>query len=155
MNDEWETPDALYLALDDEFHFDLDAAADDYNFKHPNYLGHWEDNDAFDIAWHLVGKTVWLNPPYSRKKIRAFMKKAMEESENGCTVVALVRDDPSASWYQRFVDGKAKEVRRLVRRIKFVGAESAYNFPVCVVVYKPNEDQSVIDTDYYLWDWKW
>ena len=32
---EWATPDKLYRHLDNEFHFDADAAATCHNTKHP------------------------------------------------------------------------------------------------------------------------
>lgn len=36
--DEWSTPQSLFDELDKEFHFDLDAAADDLNHKCSRYF---------------------------------------------------------------------------------------------------------------------
>lgn len=41
--DEWETPEALFQELDNEFHFDLDACASDENHKCDKYYTMAED----------------------------------------------------------------------------------------------------------------
>ena len=41
--DEWETPQALFEKLDNEFHFDLDPAADDKNHKCTRYFTKQQD----------------------------------------------------------------------------------------------------------------
>ena len=148
MNNEWETPDELFSVLNNEFHFTFDAAANELNHKCPIY-----SDDSLNLPWAPM--TVWLNPPYSRDLIQPFMEKAWKESLDGATVVALVRFDPSAKWFQQYVDGKASEVRMMARRVKFVGADSAYNFPTCVAVYRPVAEMELVkDTTYTLWDWK-
>jgi len=157
MNNEWETPDDLWDKLDEEFEFSLDAACTKLNCKDtPRHIFKDDNEDSLRKDWGVLcttdelPRTVWLNPPYSRGNIDKFMEKAYNEFLKGCTVVALVRDDPSTSWYRKWVDGKAAEVRRLVRRVRFVGADSAYNFPCCVVVYSTDG----YPTKYHLWDWK-
>ena len=37
-SDEWTTPQSFFDELDKEFHFDLDAAADDQNHKCSRYF---------------------------------------------------------------------------------------------------------------------
>lgn len=37
-SDEWETPEAFFHKLDNEFHFDLDACASDDNHKCERYF---------------------------------------------------------------------------------------------------------------------
>lgn len=155
MNDERETPDELFNVLDIEFNFQFDLAASIENRKTEDF-----STNSLEVPWSFFNRgPMWLNPPYSRGNIDKFMKKAYEESLNGCTIVCLVRDDPSTNWYRDYVDGRAVEVRRLVRRVRFIGADSCYNFPCCIVVYKPPvKGHSGVPlyepTKYFLWDWK-
>jgi site-specific DNA-methyltransferase (adenine-specific) len=150
--DYWATPQPLFDALDKEFWFQLDAAANYDNAKCGSYFN--EEDNSLAQTWFGY-ENVWLNPPYSRNKIGPFMKKAYEESMNGATVVCLVRFDPSAKWFQNFVHGKASNVRMLKRRVKFEGADSLYPFPCCVVVYRPPNDNGITTqvTNYTLWGW--
>jgi phage N-6-adenine-methyltransferase len=160
VNDEWETPEALFEAWNDTFEFELDAAASTDNYKVPLYFT--EEDDALQMSWWDAqgsGATqVWLNPPYSRGKIEPFMKKAAEEYRLHPTmdIVCLVRMDPSAKWFQKYVDGVAPYVAMLDRRVKFKGAEAAYNFPCCVVIYRSVTCYIGVDdgmTQYYIEGW--
>jgi hypothetical protein len=100
-----------------------------------------------------------VNPPYSRGNIDAFMRKAWNEWRmgNATKVVALVRLDPSTSWFESFVHGKAAEVLMLDRRVRFVGATSGYPFPCCLVVYDNDrivlDDNNNVVTQYKIWSW--
>ncbi len=38
LSGEWETPDELFLPLNEEFHFTLDVCASKDNFKVPRYF---------------------------------------------------------------------------------------------------------------------
>lgn len=149
MNDLWETPQDLFDRLNGEFLFDRDAACLPETAKCDKF---WTpEDDALTKKWH-PNETIWLNPPYSRGNIDKFMEKAAKVPS---LVVCLVRFDPSTTWFQKYVDGIAEEVRMLARRPKFVGAPSAYNFPCCIVVYDDRDRARKFDgTDYWIWDWK-
>lgn len=151
--DEWQTPPSLFKKLDDEFHFTVDVACTTENClcQYGWYINY--DCDALE-NWGN-DEICFMNPPYSRGNIDKFAKKALEESQKGCIVVGLVRHDPSAKWYQNYVHGKAHEVRMLKRRVHFVNPETgkpeaAYNFPCCVVVWKPGIPE---ETEYKYLDW--
>jgi len=164
MNDEWETPQDLFDVLDKEFNFNLDVCATYKTHKCKMFFGQYHLEgfmDALQVSW--VKANCWMNPPYSRGNIDKFMEKAYKESLYGATVVCLVRFDPSAKWFQKWVDDKASEVRMMARRVKFVGADYAYNFPTCIVVYRPEgtaaripmePDNNGYGTYYTIWDWK-
>ena len=65
---DWETPKKIFDALDEEFHFTLDAAADANNAKCARYF----DKAANGLKQEWSG-IVWLNPPYtSKNKIQTF-----------------------------------------------------------------------------------
>ena len=114
-SDEWETPQSLFDALDNEFCFLLDAAA-----SHDNHKG--EDGtayitaagDALSVDWldWIKGKdgdprsvnlqpTVWLNPPYS--KCADFVAKAAAESRTGCTVVMLLPARTDTRYFHDYI----------------------------------------------------
>src|SRR4051812_20525515 len=82
--DDWRTPASLFKALDDEFHFTIDLAAD----KDSRLLTRWLGpgafiTDALNCTWE--GEVGWCNPPYS--KVKEFVGKAAREC---ATTVMLV-----------------------------------------------------------------
>ena len=60
--DRWQTPVEVFTALDLEFGFYLDAAADHQNALCARYLT--EADDALAADWESYG-AIWCNPPYS------------------------------------------------------------------------------------------
>ena len=138
--DEWETPKWLFDLLDQEFHFQVDAAATNQNSK----CGMRYFNDALVLAnWGTLGASrFWLNPPYSAAKIYAFMQKAYEESLKGALVVCLVPVSGDRWWIDFAL--KAQEIRYIRGRVKFVGYDVDGNpvngspmFSSCVVIFDP------------------
>jgi len=103
--DERGTPQAFFDELNREFHFDLDAAADETNHKCEMYFGKGGvAYDALEEDWG--GLNVFLNPPYSIAG--AFVEKARQEADKGATVVLLlpVRSD-NRWWHKHIWDVKA------------------------------------------------
>ncbi len=104
LKNSWGTDQLVVDALDDEFHFDLDAAANHKNKKFNQYLT--KEGDALTIDWSLVRrlggegyvKSVWINPPYGRGFIKAFMNKCIEQKSKGVTSVMLVPATLDAQW---------------------------------------------------------
>jgi site-specific DNA-methyltransferase (adenine-specific) len=132
-SDEWSTPQWLFDLLDEEFHFDCDAAATPKNSKCGwRFLGimpgQWAESGALGVSWTDCRfncenlKTFWLNPPYS--KIGAFMKKAYEESQKGAVVVCLIPARTDTKYWHDYVM-KAQEIRFVKGRLKF--EQSCYN----------------------------
>jgi phage N-6-adenine-methyltransferase len=154
-SDEWETPDDLFNALNDEFKFDLDAAATFDNAKVGRYIG--PDQDALSVSWRqmadarLFSPVVWLNPPYSR--CREFIAKAALEATFGCTVVCLVPARTDTRWWHDYVWDQDRdrvrdgvEIRFLKGRVKFKPPgemlptlKNSATFPSVVIVFRPLE----------------
>lgn len=143
-NDLWETPQYIYDALNNEFHFELDAACNINNCKCPLGL-YVEFYDSLKQPWHLLARSIWLNPPYSDPY--PWVKKAYEESLNGCTVVCLLPVDTSTEWFHEWVIGKA-EIRFMRGRISFdsstPGKYSAPKFGSMLAIYGPDITPKVI-----------
>src|SRR3954468_4365307 len=91
--DDWETPLLLFRALDKEFRFSWDVAANRANAKTPNgcYFGPGSEyEDALVIPWGPFVSACWCNPPYSRGLQGKFIAKAAAEREQACTTVMLL-----------------------------------------------------------------
>lgn len=111
--DDWGTEQGLFDALDQEFHFDLDAAANGYNFKTPAWLS--EEIDALQVDWW--GR-VFVNPPHS--KADEFLVKLVQEFlagriEIGVALVAA-RTDTAAHHMMACYAG---QTRYLKGRVKY------------------------------------
>jgi phage N-6-adenine-methyltransferase len=126
---EWETPAALFAALDAEFGFDLDAAATDENAKCPRYFT--KATDALRQRWEGV---VFLNPPYGHQ-VGRWVRKAHEEAQRGATVVALIPSRTCTAWWHDYVM-RADEIRLIRGRLYFGNASVNAPFPSAIVVFR-------------------
>lgn len=150
--DDWQTPPELFAALDAEFGFDVDVAANAENTLKDEYLGPDRGRpdrvDALSVSWsRLTSRATravcWCNPPYSRGLQGKFIAKAAEEAKRGATVVMLIPARTDTKAFHRFIWDAEKhqpregvEVRFLPGRIKFVGAAHGAPFPSMVVVFR-------------------
>jgi phage N-6-adenine-methyltransferase len=93
--DDRRTPDALWLPLDNEFGFTLDAAATADNTKCPKWC-----EDGLTEAWR--GR-VWCNPPYSN--LGAWVRKAWKEAAY-CEVIVMLlpANRTEQAWWQDEVE---------------------------------------------------
>lgn len=126
--DEYGTPRWFYEPLDARFHFKLDPCTTSDN---PLGTQFYMTKEASGLVHAWTGP-VFMNPPYSQ--VKKWVKRAYEESLKGVLVVGLLRLDPSTRWWNEWVMGKAL-VWPVPFRIKFVGADSAYNWPNCLVIW--------------------
>lgn len=116
-NDYWRTPEDVYNALNDEFHFNFDPCPVNPSF------------DGLATTW---GTRNFVNPPYS--KLAAWLRKGYEEAILGKVVVFLIpsRTDTKA-WHEYAM--KADEIRFIKGRLKFQGAKYSAPFPSAVVIF--------------------
>lgn len=139
--DEWETPKWLFDKLNEEFHFDYDAAANEFNTKCGD---NWIQNALEDSWMKWGGKIFWLNPPYSQ--ITAFLKKAYEESLKGAIVVCLIPSRTDTRYWHdycmktyeiRFIKGRLKFNNRTLPPYKEDGSHkvSSATFPSSVIIF--------------------
>jgi phage N-6-adenine-methyltransferase len=144
--DEWATPIAYYNTLAKEFNFTLDVSALSTSHKAPNWYGpdHQDPNRRDGLAQDWAGDAgtgvVWMNPPYGRT-IGHWMRKAVEESDRGATVVCLVPSRTDTAWFQdtalaRQTIGRA-EIRFIRGRLKFGTATNSAPFPSALIIFKP------------------
>lgn len=132
--DNWETPQKFFDKMNDEFHFQLDVAADDKNHKCATYFTKELSGLEQDWSKYLItpGGACWMNPPYG-DQIVAWVKKA---SESNCLVVGLLPARTDTRWFHDHVYGKA-EIRFIKGRLKFVGAKDGAPFPSMIAIWRP------------------
>lgn len=129
---DWETPQALFDALNAEFGFTLDVCATSENKKCPDFID--EELNALTRNWGGYLETCWMNPPYGYQ-IGKWIRKAYEESQNGATVVALIPAKTETRWWHEYVM-HAHEIRLVKGRIQFSGCGVNAPFPSAVVVFR-------------------
>jgi phage N-6-adenine-methyltransferase len=100
IKNSWGTDPAVFDALNKEFNFCLDAAANKENHKCDWY--HSKESDGLSIDWSdgmdrydrnyptKISRNVWINPPYGKGYIKKFMQKCIEQKAKGVTSVMLV-----------------------------------------------------------------
>jgi site-specific DNA-methyltransferase (adenine-specific) len=131
----WCTPPALLMALDKEFAFTLDVAADDGNAVVDRYLD--ADGDALTQSW--AGERVFCNPPYGRALERWIAKAVIEAQDCGALVVMVLPARTGNAWFHRYVLPHA-EVRFIRGRLNFTlggGGRKNAPFDSMVVVFRP------------------
>lgn len=118
--DRWQTPIEVFAALDLEFGFWLDAAADDKNALCARYLT--AADNALATEWESCG-AIFCNPPYSN--IRPWVIKAAEQCQKQRQpVVMLLPADTSTGWFATALQ-TVDEVRLVTEgRIGFINAST-------------------------------
>lgn len=140
--DMWGTPDYLYIGLDLEFNFILDAAADENNAKCSDYIT--EKEDAFQTEWKSADRyfefgNVFLNPPYSQSAggLINWIERAYEQSQKHRMAVVCVVPGDTSTKYRKFAMKYGSEIRDLDHRVKFVGATGSPPWPTAIFIFRP------------------
>ena len=121
----WETPRALYDALNAEFAFTLDPCPS----RDPSEAGlPLFGTDGLHGTWS--GQRVFCNPPYSTG-VGAWLAKAREAD----LAVYLLPARTYTRWWHEYAM-KANEIRFLRGRLKFGSATNGAPFPSVVLVYQ-------------------
>ena len=130
--DEVRTPEALYRALDHEFDFTLDVAADPKRHMTETFFTPAQDG----LLRQWAPETCWLNPPYSN--VAPWLQKAIVEARRGATIVALLPVSASTGWFHDLVLPHA-EVRFIRGRIRFENNDSTAPFDSMLAIYRPDQ----------------
>lgn len=98
--DEWRTPPALFNMLNDNFRFQLDAAADPVNTLCPLFFT--ATTNGLEQKWGVGGvRRVFCNPPFSL--IGEFLAKGIQEYDSGGveTVFLIRADGYETAWFRQ------------------------------------------------------
>jgi len=160
--DTWETPDDLFFVMDLAFgHFDIDLAASDLNTR----AEVWFEGPCIDpvdgvgcrcglhVSYDFNGKSVWLNPPYSRS-IEDWVWRCHDLRHEGANVVILLPAATDTKWWQLLVH-LADTVYLLVGRVQFKGTTSSNPNGSAIAVFQHGGPPRRMDNaDIIMWDWK-
>lgn len=155
-SDLWRTPLALFQALDAEFGFDIDLAADTSNHLCPRWLGPGGlVEDALAVDWPTLGRAGWLNPPYSTDMILQFMEATARHSHR-MTIVTLTPLDPSTEWWE--FTRMATEIREMPHRVPYLKADGVTDpgamFSSVVSIFRPQPGILRAQPRRVLWSWR-
>jgi site-specific DNA-methyltransferase (adenine-specific) len=96
---DWTTPYPLWQELNNEFRFELDAAACKHNLLNTPYFYTEEDNGLKRI-WR---SPTFVNPPYGRDSISRWLEKAWREWSGNITSVFLLPARTGTKWFHTFI----------------------------------------------------
>lgn len=127
--EDWETPQDLFNELDKEFHFTVDVASSDDNYKVKKHYTKKENGLLQD--WD--DEVVWCNPPYGRE-ISKWVEKAY--LSKGVTVMLLpARTD--TKWFHKYIYQEwSVQIRFIKGRLKFGNSKNSAPFPSMIVIFE-------------------
>ncbi len=121
--DLWQTPLAIFNALDKEFEFDVDVFASNKNNLCVDYFT--AEHSAFDNEFYkekhvnsLLHRNYFANPPFSITE-KSLNRCSEQARKHNITVVALVNANTDTQWFASAAKS-ANEIRLLTGRISFV-----------------------------------
>lgn len=164
--DEYQTPPALFRALDDEFMFDLDLAATEENALCHPYCSEpcygSESNCGCGLHAGLTDRRIFCNPPYSdlRPWAARFGELGLENM-----VAAILPVDPTTRWWATMIE-TVHELRFTGRRVNFVHAPGCHcdactaergpagnNKGTVIAIWRPGL-KPLSPVVHWGWDWK-
>ena len=105
-DDNYATPPEILKRLNDIFNFDFDPC--------PYCEG--EVVDGLSIEW---GNSNFINPPYSQKLKKEFVKKGIEEMKKGKVCVFRIPVSTSTKLFHEYIKPNATKIEFVKGRIKF------------------------------------
>lgn len=157
-SDLWRTPRPMFEALDAEFGFDLDCAADTANHLCQRWLGPGGlVEDALTVRWADYGRRGYLNTPYSSKQIKRFMTHAARQCFEGMDLVVCLHPyDPSVKWWE--ATRSAVEIRQIPHRVPYLKADgttpAGAMFASAVTIYRPQPGILRAQPRHVVWTWR-
>ena len=139
---DYETPPELFIPLDIQYSFTIDAAAREDNKKVARFIS--PEQDA--LTTELVGETVWCNPPYAN--MAPWADRFIYWSKNNI-VIALVQDKTDTIWFKKLWDA-SDIVRFLHGRVQFIGGASDNMHGAVIFVLGLRLEERIVD----IWDWR-
>ena len=156
---DWGTPQPLFDKYNDEFDFDLDAAATFANTKCQRFIGPPGYKPYHQVLMRgpktcvggdalapgeWLGSRIWLNPPYGRELKKWYNQVVWQAVHYKKLVVMLAPSRTDTAYWHDYVWNAAERAPRpwvdridfLKGRIKFEGAEHGAPFPSAVIVFR-------------------
>ena len=131
--DEWGTPNDLFIKLNKQYNFTLDAAASDKNYKCNKY--YTKETNGLTKDW--TNERVFCNPPYSEMSL--WSQKCYEESKNAEVIIMLIPARTDTKYFHKYIYNIA-DITFIKGRLKFVSDQNSNKgsapFPSMIVIYK-------------------
>lgn len=135
---EWETPPEIFARLNKEHGFTLDVCATARNALCQRFYTKADNGLAMD--WGI--NSCFMNPPYGRA-IKAWMRKAYEESRKSAHVVCLVPARTDTVWWHEyafkgeieFLRGRLTFLENGMPRLDAQGRPMPAGFPSAIVTF--------------------
>ena len=109
-SNKWQTPPDIYDLLNQEFKFNYDPCPID-----------WKAEDGCGLLKNW-GSSTFCNPPYS--DVKAWIKKAYDENQNGKLVVMLINAITDTIAFHKYIYNNPNvELRFIKGRLKFINPE--------------------------------
>lgn len=131
-NTTWETPQAFFDALNEEFKFTLDPCCVPETVKCKKYYTPKENGLLQDWS----NEHVFVNPPYGREIVQ-WVKKAHMEARKGTLIVILLPARTSTRWFHDWIYGYS-EIRLIKGRMNFLlnnKENGSAPFPSMLVIF--------------------
>jgi hypothetical protein len=125
-NHTWKTPEYVFNYLDDEFEFTFDPC--------PTWKFNIQLWNGLEIEWSDMN---FVNPPYG-SELPKWIEKGIIEQKKKHYSVFLIPSRTDTKWFYKMYEN-ATEIRFVVGRIKFVGAENSAPFPSMIVFFGPKQ----------------
>lgn len=139
-SNEWATPQDFFDKLNTEFNFTLDPCSTKENHKVSKF--YTLEDDGLSKDW--TKDTVFMNPPYGGHTAD-WLKKALESSRGGATVVCLIVSSTDRSYWHELIFPYASQIRFIRGRLKFGTSKSSAPFASAVIVFsKEKYDNKII-----------
>lgn len=152
QREDWATPPDVFEEIERRWGpFDLDPCATEATAKAPNWFclpfTHPDRNRWDGLIRPWFGR-VFMNPPYGKKILPPWIRKAHDEAHRpGVVVVGLLPARTDTIWFHEHVLGRAYvEFRK--GRIKFGDSKNGAPFPSMIVVWG-HEDASIREIKSY------
>jgi phage N-6-adenine-methyltransferase len=141
---EWDIPQALFDALNQDFGFATDLCATFKTAKCPTF---YPAATSLSETWSGV---CWLKPPFGRELIR-WLCKASESAADGATVVCVVPAWTDAEWWHEYAM-QAAEIRFVRGRpqVAMKGGLSPVPVPLAVVVFASDPPVAPVISSLYF-----
>lgn len=161
-SDFWRTPSDCFHALDREFNFGLDLAADAQNHLCTQWFGPGSPNeDALTTDWWECGffahttDAAFLNMPYSQ--CERWLARVVEQIQQcpGCVIVCLLPYTPDTKWWRH--TQHAVEIREIPHRVRYLKSDgttpAGAMFPSAVVIFR--EQPGIVQPQPRRVTWTW
>ena len=134
--DDYGTPQELFDELNKKYHFTIDVASNDKNYKCERHYTIKEDGLKQDWS----NEVVWCNPPYG-KEIGKWIEKAYKEINAKSVFLVPARTD--TRWFHNYIYKKGNvQIEFLKGRLKFEGgAKQSAPFPSMLVFFNFEKEQ--------------